>query len=72
MRAGQGKVLIGEMKVKKSAQRGHWETFDFGGKKDLFWGCDPSPFFILESLEGDGEEREKRSRYLLAHSALKG
>ena len=57
------------MKVKKSAQRGHWETFDFGGKKDLFWGCDPSPFF---SLEGDGEEREKRSRYLLAHSALKG
>jgi len=26
------------MKVKKSAQWGHWETFDFGGKKGSILG----------------------------------
>jgi len=38
VRGGQGKVLIREMKVKKSAQWGHWETFDFGGKKGSILG----------------------------------
>lgn len=72
---GQAKVLINEMKM-GSLQTASGDALIWTIQKDTLNRCSCLPLcpssFILESLQDSGEEREKGSKYFLAHSTLKG